>query len=343
MMIDGNNWMCLLIMISLITTSCHAQDRTNEAIKTINDLNNTSVEEAKISTLSDTISTDAPYTITRNITQDRTGNIWFATFGGAIKYDGNSFNNLTKDQPIRFFAVHEDRQGMIWFGSIGHGVYRYDGNAFQTYRTSDGLVNDRVSNIYEDNDGKIWFGTEGGISIYSENSFTNLTTEQGLLDDDINSIIQDETGIYWIGTRGKAFTYDGRNFSEIVNNAGDSFYNVRHILIDSRGYIWMGGNDGLWRYDGESYMRVSRDFTGYIYEDRVGNILTSSVGSNLSGWTLSQYDRVSINNNRPEATVLKTGEDMFFGIYQDRSSNIWVGKLDGVYHIDTLGAKDFKE
>ena len=104
----------------------------------------------------------------------------------------------------------------------------------------------------------------------------------------------------------------------------------------------MGGNDGLWRYDGESYMRVSRDFTGYIYEDRLGNILTSSVGSSLSGWTLNQYDRISINNNTPKATAIKSGEGMFFGILEDSNSNLWVGKLDGVYRIDDIEAQDFK-
>ena len=105
----------------------------------------------------------------------------------------------------------------------------------------------------------------------------------------------------------------------------------------------MGGNDGLWRYNGESYMRVSRDFTGYIYEDRIGNILTSSVGSSLQGWTLNKYDSISINNLRPNSTQVLTDEGMFFGIIEDTDHNIWVGKLDGVYRLSEEGdVQDFK-
>lgn len=330
------------LAVSILTISCQAQDRANDAVGVSKHTNYSSGDNTGETEGVETTYHDAPNTITRNIIEDHNGDLWFATFRGIITYDGNTFANLTKDEPIRFFAVIEDRNQMMWFGSIGHGIYRYDGDSFQNFTSSDGLVNDRVTNVYEDHDGKLWFGTEGGISIYSNNSFTNLTTADGLLDNDINSIIQDDSGLYWIGTRQKAFTYDGSNVTEIVNDSGDSFYNVRHILLDSRGAIWLGGNDGLWRYDGESYMRVSRDFTGYIYEDHIGNILTSSVGSSLSGWTLHQYDRISINKNNPEATPIKTGEGMFFGILEDSKHNIWVGKLDGVYEIDHIGDRDFK-
>lgn len=325
--------------MSILTLSCQAQDRANDSIKEIkNPEYSPALDEVAVRALHP----DAPSVITRNIIQDRNGIIWFATFEGIISYDGQSFTNLTKDKSIRFFSVLEDRQGILWFGSIGHGVYRYDGNSFRSFTTADGLINNRVTNIYEDLMGKLWIGTEGGVSVYNRMAFINYTTEDGLLDNDVNSIIQDDTGIYWIGTRGKAFTYDGDTFAEILSDTGDSFYNVRHILIDSRGDIWMGGNDGLWRYNGESYMRVSRDFTGYIYEDRIGNILTSSVGSSLSGWTLNHYDSISINNNRPVPTTIKSGEGMFFGILEDSDRNIWVGKLDGVYRIDDIEAQDFK-
>jgi ligand-binding sensor domain-containing protein len=36
-----------------------------------------------------------PRVIIRNMREDRVGNIWFATFGGAIRYDGKNFTNFS--------------------------------------------------------------------------------------------------------------------------------------------------------------------------------------------------------------------------------------------------------
>ncbi len=322
----------------ILPASCHPQDRANNKVKEIYKSTFISPDSSTDYLKIDSTYVDAPSAITRNIIQDKDGIFWFATFEGIIKYDGKSFINLTKGQSIRFFSVLEAKNGLIWFGSIGAGIYRYDGSCFQILTTEDGLVDDRVTNIYEDNLGRIWFGTVGGISIYDGSTFTNMTTEEGLLDNDINSIMQDPSGLYWVGTRGKAFTYDGSRISEIMNEDGASFYNVRHIMRDLRGHMWMGGNDGLWRYDGETYNRISRNFTGYIYEDRVGNIWTSSVHQDLNAWTISQYDVISLNNGRPTATEIKTREGMFFGILEDENKDIWAGKLDGVIRISQHGS-----
>jgi ligand-binding sensor domain-containing protein len=95
----------------------------------------------------------------------------------------------------------EDRKGNIWFGTIGAGVYRYDGKLFTNFTTKDGLVSDRVGCIYEDKAGNVWFGTEGGASRYDGKSFRNFTTKEGLPNNDINTIVEDNTGKFWFGTR----------------------------------------------------------------------------------------------------------------------------------------------
>ena len=43
----------------------------------------------------DVISSHGPKSITRNIIQDRRGNIWIAAFDGVFRYDGKSFTNIT--------------------------------------------------------------------------------------------------------------------------------------------------------------------------------------------------------------------------------------------------------
>jgi ligand-binding sensor domain-containing protein len=139
------------------------------------------------------ITSQGPKWITRNVIQDRQGNIWIAAFDGVFRYDGKSFLNITsKVTSARFFSILEDRKGNFWLGSVGSGVYYYDGKTFQNYTTRDGLANNRVGNIYEDKSGNIWFATGGGASRYDGKSFRNFTTKDGLSNNDITTIIEDK-------------------------------------------------------------------------------------------------------------------------------------------------------
>ena len=235
-----------------------------------------------------------------------------------------------------------DRNGNFWFGSIGAGVYYYDGKSLRNITTKDGLASDRVTHIYEDKTGNIWFGTEGGASRYDGNSFRNFTTKEGLPNNDVNSIIEDKTGRFWIGTRGDACIYDGKTFTRLTTKQGHSFENIRSIIEDKKGNIWLGGSTGLWRYDGASFTNYTTKFVGNVYEDSKGNILTSSESTTSAGWTLSRYDEQSLLLDKPTVIEIKTEEGMFFGILEDTKENVWFGTLDGVYRYDGNTFNDFK-
>ena len=88
-----------------------------------------------------------PRVIIRNIREDRAGNIWFATFGGPIRYDGKDFTNFSEEVGLaktRVFSLLEDRSGALWFGSITGGASRYDGKSFTKFTEKEGLGNNDV-------------------------------------------------------------------------------------------------------------------------------------------------------------------------------------------------------
>ncbi|MBD0254382.1 MAG: histidine kinase [Cytophagales bacterium] len=320
----------------------------------------------------DVIPSQGPGGITRTIKQDRKGNIWIASWDGVFRYDGKSFTNITsKVSSARFFSVLEDRKGNFWFSSVGSGVYYYNGKSFRNFTTKDGLANDRVSDMYEDKTGNIWFCTEDGASRYDGKSFRNYRMDDGrpknvqssvdftkrekLINNDVGSIIEDRTGIFWFGTRGHAFVYDGKTFTKVTHN-GKPFTNVRSIIEDKKGNIWLGGNDGLWRYDrsaatnfenpfantSNGFTNFYQKFVGYIYEDKKGNILTSSVSTHDSSWSLSRYDEKSLSNKNPTATEIKSNEGMIFGSLEAYDGSIWFGTLKGVYRYDGNTTTGFK-
>jgi ligand-binding sensor domain-containing protein len=65
------------------------------------------------------------------------------------------------------YAIHEDREGNIWIGAIGTGLYHYDGKNFTLFNETDrpDLINNfnGIQNILEDKNGTIWLGFSGGL------------------------------------------------------------------------------------------------------------------------------------------------------------------------------------
>ena len=271
--------------------------------------------------------------IVRNLIQDRQGNIWAATFGGMLRYDGEEFVNVTASvTPARFFDALEDRDGNFWFASVGHGVFYYDGVNFRQYTTAEGLVDDRVTSVYEDRSGNVWFGTERGLSCFDGQSFTTLGIGEGVLRNNISSITEDEHGVYWFATRGGIYRYDGAAITPFTQEDGTPFGNVRSLIRDTSGNTWIGEQNGLWRYDGQTFTRFSDRFTGHVYADRSGNIWTSSGGADRR-WVLTRYAAASLTSGTPDTTVLPPVGFMLFGILEAADGDIWFG-ADAVYRYD---------
>ncbi|MCE5249557.1 hypothetical protein LLG96_04975 [bacterium] len=61
-------------------------------------------------------------------------------------------------------AIAEDANGVLWFGTDGGGVARYDGASWTVYGEKDGLVNNEARELAFDKDGVLWVGTPRGVS-----------------------------------------------------------------------------------------------------------------------------------------------------------------------------------
>ncbi len=113
--------------------------------------------------------------------QDRSGVYWFGSNGGGLyRYDGKQYRNFTaehgldnpgfckgdyRDMPgtlARVWAINQDNEGNLWFGTADAGVWRYDGKNLINYTIEDGLTDNFVSAIYKDREGKMWFVTMSG-------------------------------------------------------------------------------------------------------------------------------------------------------------------------------------
>ena len=67
----------------------------------------------------------------------------------------------------------QDKDGNLWFGTTGEGVYRYDGKEFIQFTVQDGLSNNKIWSILEDKSGNLWIGTrETSLFLYDGKTFS---------------------------------------------------------------------------------------------------------------------------------------------------------------------------
>ena len=307
--------------------------------------------------IKDTVTYHGPTTMVRNVKKGRNGTLLVAaSYGGVLRYDGDSFTNIaSKIGSRRFWDVLEDRRGNVWFTSTDSGLYKYDGKTIHHFTTRDGIATGGVLPIYEDRAGTIWLGTGSGLSRYDGKSFQNFKMKGERNSNDINKIFQDRTGRLWIGTRGGTFVYDGKTFTPFTNEKGEAFSNVWAIGEDRKGNIWLGGviikdfkrsiyfvEPGLWRYDGSTVTKISERGAYSIIEDKQGNIWTTGGVNppNRSVWALSRYDTRTLYDKNPAVIDVMSKQKMLCGILEADDGSIWFGSGSGVYR---YGGKTVKK
>ena len=104
-------------------------------------------------------------------------------------------------------AFCEGRDGTLWIGSNGYGLYRAVRRGrdyrFRVYTTADGLPSNAVKGIAEDRAGRLWITTDHGLSMMNvrDESFDNFSEADGLASSQFyfNSAILSPQGIVYLG------------------------------------------------------------------------------------------------------------------------------------------------
>lgn len=353
----------LPVIIAIVLLSCSgdtnqevAQDRAADSMNT-----RSFPSDKHFVITNDTFPAKGPSVITRDVLQDKNGIYWFATYEGLMNYDGKQFTNVTLKEGLshhRVFCLLEDSKGILWFGTLGAGVYRYDpdapvgtgGKEFRNISSHDGLISDTLECIFEDAHGTIWFGTPSGVSsLHDSLGFTNTIGNQQGLTGCVHTISQDNSGLMWIGTDDGLFQCVDGMVAPYYLQQGHRFSNVRSLFYDDHGTLWIGGGNGLYKCfynesDTLEHIQVLTYFTSYICDDNKGNLLMScgnmSVTSTGGGMNLYRYNEKLLD---VVAVKISPNDNQVFGSIEDRDGNIWFGTMQGICRYDGTSVKCFNE
>lgn len=195
-----------------------------------------------------------------SVIADRAGQVWIGTegrisggiVGGLFKLNGERFGLVPWPETLAtsIHAIHQDRQGQLWFGTAT-GLVRWDGSQPQRLTTTNGLSSDIVRALADDADGNLWIGTTGGglNQLRDGKVKTPFRKRPGELpSDDVSALLVDSSGVLWVGTFGNGLARLERGqWTRFSTREGLPGNSIGFLLEDEAGHLWLGSNGGLAR------------------------------------------------------------------------------------------------
>ncbi|MEZ4806274.1 MAG: two-component regulator propeller domain-containing protein [Flavobacteriales bacterium] len=245
-----------------------------------------------------------------------------------------------------------DADGVLWFGTKGSGVFRYNGRSFTELTERDGLCSDQVQAVIQDHAGVLWFGTPKGLCRYDRGAFSSIPlpfrdTTGGWLDEvypvmdpnAVHALAEDKKGDLWIGTAGGgAYRYDRKAFTPYLTDIGTKqtdgrTYNwIPSIEVDAEGQLWFASmsHGGAMRFTEGTFTQflpkdgLSDDMIRTIYTDRSGNVWFGFNGNRASGLTV--YREGTFTTHTAEDGLC---DPSIHALFEDSSGKLWIGSGRG--------------
>ncbi len=136
--------------------------------------------------------------------EDRGGKEWVATPAGVLELEGRRLRTAIpggsqlNNDPV---VLCDTRDGSLWAGTYGDGLWRLNSGKLRLYTVADGLSSNQIRSLVEGSDGTLWIGTfGGGLDALRNGQFFHVTARDGLLSDNVSHIEDDGQGTLWLST-----------------------------------------------------------------------------------------------------------------------------------------------
>lgn len=297
-----------------------------------------------------------------DLTEDKSGSLWYATNHGIIscKSPGEINKHFTPknsdlgSNDIRKLIIEDEN--VIWCGSWGGGLFKFlkSEEKFISYKeksSKNPLSNNFIRDLHIDKEKSLWIATNGGginrldLSTNTIHYYNNEPGNNGSLSNDIVlSLFEDRSRILWIGTELgglNKINLKRSQFNHTKLKGEKSINSVYSICSDEENddVIWLGTfGGGLVRYNNrtqkhEQFLHnphdpysLSNDNVRCLIRDHKGQLwIGTEYGLNVYN---SKSGRFKKYYHDPSDTS-SIGYNSIFCLFEDSKNRIWVGTFEG--------------
>ena len=160
-------------------------------------------------------------------------------------------------------TIIKDNDGMLWLGSAGDGVFKYNSLDFKTYKKEaisnvNSLNSSFIHTLLKDKDNNIWAGTQEGINIYDRelDKFNSISFKENNQEVKFatHAIKEFNDSTLIVGTHQNGLLKLNKNnykFKRILYKSNNSVSSllINSIVKTNDGEFFVGTNHGLMTYD----------------------------------------------------------------------------------------------
>ena len=221
-----------------------------------------------------------PAGVAKSAAEDASGGLWVAYNARGLVYSlSNSVESFGIGRGSNAWSVLVDGQQRVWAGTLGEGLFRFEGGEFAPVS---GMENTReqILSLFQGRDGEIWVGSDNGLRSFDGTSWRTFSVSDGLPANAVCALADDAEGDLWIGTSGGLYALRDGKILAVTAPVKD----ISCLLVDrDDDALWVGTSEhGVARYFKGGWTQYSStnglgiDDIGYFIKDDGGGLWIGS-------------------------------------------------------------------
>jgi len=183
-----------------------------------------------------TAANELPNNAVRSLFVDSSNILWIGTENGLVKKENDIFTNFFEEDGLALnscWAIAEDKNKKMWFGSYGEGLSIYDGDKFEVISEKDGLVHNEITKLFSYGN-HLYVGTSDGVSLIDINTYkvVPLSTKPNNELFRIQDFFEFKDQIYVVTYSSGIFKIIDRNDKKILVEVNKHKFNYS-VLVDN--------------------------------------------------------------------------------------------------------------
>ena len=271
-----------------------------------------------------------PHSQIHDISQDRDGFLWVATWEGTVRFDGRGFREVEylnhpdgRRLPSRRFWREADGDLLV---AVDHlGLMRVDGrgDARPACAQHPGL---EVMRVARGADGLPWIAARDGLyRLQADGGCIRLEQGEGLAGMDVLALLAQDDGSLWIGNRRGLFRWHDGRIEPLGERLGLPAGEVRDLEHGDDGEVWIGGDHGVWRLRGGRLERLRSERAEGLLQDRSGALWVAATESRVLRYWQGEWQQL---DERHGIVGYASG-----ALFEGREGLIWFGTTHGLFRI----------